>query len=269
MMNRRLSRKVGLITGAARGIGRECARRFAEEGATVIVTDIDESGAHEAALALGSPAQARKLDVRDEHDWAAVLAWVTETFGRLDILVNNAGVTGFHEPQGPQDPEHASLVSWRAVHAVNLEGVFLGCKYGIQSMKNNGGSIINISSRSGIVGVSRAAAYASSKAAVRNHTKSVALYCAEQGYAIRCNSVHPAVILTPMWDPMLGSGEERATALRSLANEIPLRSVGLPIDVAQAVVFLASDESRYLTGTEVHIDGGLLAGTTASVRRPE
>jgi len=254
----RLKGKVALITGSAQGIGSETARVLAREGAQVIVSDIqDEKG---EALADEIGALYLHLDVKNEQEWPQVIKMIVQKFSKLDILVNNAGITGFQDGFGPQDPENASLESWRAVHAINSEGVFLGCKYAILAMKNNpGSSIINISSRSGLVGIPGAAAYASSKASVRNHTKSVALYCASQGYPIRCNSIHPAAILTPMWDPMLGNG------LESITKDIPMQRMGEPNDVANAVLFLASDESKYITGIELTIDGGLLAGTGAPV----
>ena len=195
---------------------------------------------------------------------------VMQRFGKLDVLVNNAGITGFQEGFGPQDPENASLESWRCVHAVNADGVFLGCKYAIPLMKkSSAASIINISSRSGLVGIPGAAAYASSKAAVRNHTKTVALYCCEKGYQIRCNSIHPAAILTPMWEPMLGSGSQRAAAIAQISKDIPMRKMGAADDIADAIVFLASDESKYITGIELTIDGGLLAGSAASPAQKE
>jgi NAD(P)-dependent dehydrogenase (short-subunit alcohol dehydrogenase family) len=154
------------------------------------------------------------------------------------------------------------------VHETNLDGVFLGCKHAIGLMKRSGpSSIVNISSRSGMVGIPGAAAYASSKAAVRNHTKSVALWCAQQGYAIRCNSIHPGAVLTPMWEPMLGSGQGREAAIRELTAEIPVGRMGAPEDVAALIVYLASDESGYVTGSEFTIDGGILAGSAASPRR--
>ena len=268
---KRLESKIALITGAARGIGRACAETFASNGATVIVTDIDAAGAESIARNLGGSAIAAKLDVRDEENWQRTISHACESFGFLDILVNNAGITGFVPPTGPHDPEHASLEDWRAVHATNLDGVFLGCKHAIAAMKppsGRGGSIINISSRSGQVGISRAAAYASSKAGVRNHTKSVALYCAEMGYAIRCNSIHPGAILTPMWEPMLGDTDEsREAAIAGLAAEVPLGRMGSPKDVAMMALYLASEESAYVTGAEFVIDGGVLAGSTASPRR--
>jgi NAD(P)-dependent dehydrogenase (short-subunit alcohol dehydrogenase family) len=178
--------------------------------------------------------------------------------------VNNAGIVGFGGTFGAQDPETCSLSDWRAVHAVNLDGVFLGCKHGIAAMRERGGSIVNVSSRSGLVGIPFATAYASSKAAVRNHTKSVALFCASKGYPIRCNSVHPAAILTPMWEPMLASGAEREERMSAFVRDTPMRRFGTAAEVAQAILYLASDESSYVTGIELSLDGGILAGSAAS-----
>lgn len=266
----RLASKVALITGAARGIGRACAELFAREGAFVVVSDIDERGAQAVAAAIGDRACAMLLDVRDESHWRSAVAATLERFGGLHVLVNNAGITGFDPPTGPHDPEHAALEAWRAVHATNLDGVFLGCKHAIAAMKppsGSGGSIVNMSSRSGQVGIGAAAAYASSKAGVRNHTKSVALYCAERRYNIRCNSIHPGAILTPMWEPLLGgSPEARAAAIASLAAEVPLGRMGSAEDVAQMALYLASDESSYVTGAEFVIDGGILAGSAVTPR---
>lgn len=256
----RLAGKICVVTGAARGIGRAISKAFHAEGATVILTDIDVETGERAATEIGC--RFLPLDVRDEWHWTALEAEVPEA----DVVVNNAGITGFGGGQAvPHDPEHASLADWRAVHCTNLDGTFLGCRYAIGAMKGKGaGSIINMSSRSGLVGIPMAAAYASSKAAVRNHSKSVALYCAQMGWAIRCNSIHPGAILTPIWEPMLGEGEAREANLAALTADTPLKRFGQPEEVAAIAVMLASDEAAYVTGAEFNIDGGLLAGSAAS-----
>ena len=258
----RLQGKTCLITGAARGIGRAIASRFREEGADVIVTDIDEAGGTATALEFG--ARFIRLDVSQEADWAQL----SDLVPAIDVLVNNAGITGFETGVVAHDPEHASLEDWRAVHRVNLDGTFLGCRYAIAAMKARGsGSIINISSRSGLVGIPGAAAYASSKAAIRNHTKSVALYCAQQGWQIRCNSIHPGAILTPMWEAMLGDGPDRDARAAALVADTPLKRFGTVEEVAAVALLLASDEAAYMTGAELNIDGGLLAGAAVSPGR--
>lgn len=223
----RLANKICVVTGAASGIGRAIAARFHGEGAIVIATDID--GARGAATAGEIGCRFERLDVREEVDWSK-LAGVAPA---ADVVVNNAGITGFEAGAAPHDPEHASLEDWRAVHRVNLDGTFLGCRYAIGAMKQAAtGSIINISSRSGLVGIPGAAAYASSKAAIRNHSKTVALYCAQQGWRIRCNSIHPAAILTPMWEPMLGTGPDRDARMQALVADTPLKRFGMPDEVA-------------------------------------
>jgi len=248
-----------VVTGAARGIGRAICASFVAEGARVLLTDIGTETGAASAAELGC--DFLKLDVRREDDWAALAA----LHPVADVVVNNAGITGFEDGMPPHDPEHASLADWRAVHAVNTDGTFLGCRYALRAMRESRkGSIINISSRSGVVGIPGAAAYAASKAAIRNHSKSVALYAAQQGWQVRCNSVHPAAVLTPMWEPMLGEGPEREANMAALVADTPLKRFGTPEEVAALCVFLASEESAYMTGAELTLDGGLLAGSAAS-----
>ncbi|WP_298326469.1 glucose 1-dehydrogenase [Asticcacaulis sp.] len=254
----RLKDKVALVTGGAQGIGKAIVRSFAAEGARVIIADIDPREGEALAAEL-TGAVFRQLDVSDEAQWIAVLDSVVADFGRLDVLVNNAGITG--RADAKNDPEHTTLADWRRVMTVNTDGVFLGCKHAIRVMRpDRTGSIINMSSRSGLVGIPHQAAYAASKAAVRNHTKTVALYCAEEGLNIRCNSVHPAAILTPMWEAMLKDEADK----EKVAAGTPLHRFGRPDEVAAVVLLLASDEATFITGSEFNIDGGVLAGTAAS-----
>lgn len=263
----RLAGKTALVTGAARGIGAAIARAFVGEGARVWLTDIRDKEGMQSATALGVGAVYRHLDVREDGDWASVVDEILSVEGRLEVVVNNAGITGLEDGAGPHDPEHARLDAWQAVHRTNLDGVFLGCKHAIRGMRRSGsGSIINISSRSGQVGIPAAAAYASSKAAVRNHTRTVALYCAEQGLQIRCNAILPAAVLTPMWEPMLGTGPEHEQTMAAIVADTPLRRFAEPREVAALAVLLASDEASYMTGAELVLDGGLLAGTAARPR---
>ena len=271
--------KVALITGSAQGIGKAIAELFVKEGSTVIFSDIDDGKGRGACHDINikrqqwsesNPAEYMHLDVSSESDWQKAEQYIQQYYHGLDIIVNNAGITGFLETTGAHDPEYLDMASWHKVHQVNLDGVALGCKTAIALMKNRPtdknykSSIINISSRSGLVGIPLAAAYASSKAGVRNHSKSVALYCAQNGYDIRCNSIHPAAIYTPMWDAMLGEGNEREDAIKAISKDIPLGYMGDVMDVAYAALYLASDESKYVTGTELTIDGGILAGSTAT-----
>jgi NAD(P)-dependent dehydrogenase (short-subunit alcohol dehydrogenase family) len=255
----RLEGKVCLVTGGARGIGAAIARAFAAEGAAVIVTDVREDEGAAVARAVGG--WFLRLDVAEEADWARAGAEID----RLDVLAANAGITGFEDGVVPHDPENAALENWRAVHRVNLDGVFLSCRFAIGKMRPQGaGSIVVMASRSGQVGIPGAAAYASSKAAVINHARTVALWCAEQGLAIRCNAIAPAAVLTPMWEPLLGDGPDREARMREFVADTPLRRFGRPEEVAALAVLLASDEAAYMTGATMTIDGGILAGSVAA-----
>ena len=258
----RLAGKTILVTGAARGIGLAIAKACVDQGATTVLSDILDGAGRAAAKELG--AAYRHLDVRSEADWRAAIDSVSALHG----LVNNAGITGFGESGlGAQDAEHCSLDDWRAVHSTNLDGAFLGCKHAIAAMKSAGGSIVNIASRSGKVGVGAAASYASSKAALMNHTRSVALYCAQCGYPVRCNAISPGAILSPMWEALLEHAPDREQAIAEFAAEVPLRRMGSPEDVAALAVYLLSDESAYVTGADFAVDGGLTAGGAAQPKK--
>ncbi|MCZ6522955.1 MAG: glucose 1-dehydrogenase [Alphaproteobacteria bacterium] len=253
----RVEDKVALVTGGAAGIGRASALRLAAEGARVVVSDRDTQGGPRVASELGGGARFVSHDVRDEGAWQRALEETVAAFGRLDVLVNVAGILG--EPTG-QDPEHATLEEFRRINQVNLEGTFLGCKTAIPVLRaSGGGSIVNISSVAGILGTPMLAAYGAGKAGVRQITKSVAVYCAQQGDHIRCNSIHPGLIETAMIEGVLRSagGDDPEAARAAYRGRIPLGVFGSPEDVAHGVVYLASDEARYVTGAELVIDGGL------------
>lgn len=255
-MTDRLKDKVALVTGAGAGIGAATARRFAEEGALVIATDINEAAVQAVAEdinAAGGHAEAHLQDVTDETRWAALVADIQSRHGGLHVLVNNAGmVVGGSAEEG-------SLEDWRKTQAVNGESVFMGTRAAISVMKNCGGSIINISSIEGLVGEPTVAAYNYSKGGVRIFTKSAALHCAEAGYNIRVNSVHPGFINTQLVANALAAmpDELQADLAARLQRDIPLGGApGEPLDIANGCLFLASDESRYMTGAELVIDGG-------------
>ena len=250
----RLEGKTALVTGAASGIGLQTSIRLAEEGARVMMTDINLEEGRQQAEKPGANATFLKLDITEEEEWISVLDETVKRFGRLDILVNSAGMVLI------ADVEQITLEDWRKVHAVNLDGTFLGCKHGVRVMKEFGaGSIINLSSVSGMIGGFNLAAYNSSKGAVRMLTKSVALHCARAGYGIRCNSIHPTFIETPMLESMIRDSPDPEKARQTLVRQVPLRRIGKPDDVANMIVYLASDESTFVTGTEMVIDGGVIA----------
>lgn len=249
----RVGGKVALITGAASGIGLATAALLADEGATVVLTDLDEPRTR-AAAALAQRARFHKLDVTRENEWIAVTDAVVSEFGRLDILVNSAGVSLL------KDIETTTLDEWRRLMAVNLDGTFLGCKHAVRVMKERGGgSIVNISSVAGLVGAANLAAYSASKGGVRLLTKSVALHCARKGYNIRCNSVHPSFAETPMLQSMIAAARDPQKLEAGYAKAAPLGRLAKPIEIARTILFLASDESTFTTGAELVVDGGLTA----------
>ncbi|MGB1692825.1 MAG: glucose 1-dehydrogenase [bacterium] len=250
----RLEGKTALVTGAASGIGLQTSIKLAEEGARVMMTDINLEKVRQQAEKIDANATFLKLDITEEEEWISALDETVKRFDRLDILVNSAGMVLI------ADVEQITLEDWRKVHAVNLDGTFLGCKHGVRVMKEFGaGSIINLSSVSGMIGGFNLAAYNSSKGAVRMLTKSVALHCARAGYGIRCNSIHPTFIETPMLESMIRDSPDPEKARQTLVRQVPLRRIGKPEDVANMIVYLASDESTFVTGTEMVIDGGVIA----------
>jgi 3alpha(or 20beta)-hydroxysteroid dehydrogenase len=245
----RLDGKVVLVTGAARGIGAAIAHRFAQEGANLLLTDADESGARQVADDIGNGAGAHAHDVTSETEWEAVAAWALETNGHIDVLVNNAGIFL------AATLEETTLEDFRRVQEVNQVGVFLGMRTVAPRMvARGGGSIINLSSVAGLMGSPYLTAYAASKWAVRGMTKAVAKEIAASG--VRVNSLHPGQIDTDMHTRQR---ERTPELIDRLVAAIPARRIGDPQEVADAAVFLAADESAYVTGSEFAIDGGVSA----------
>jgi 3(or 17)beta-hydroxysteroid dehydrogenase len=245
----RVQGKVALITGGGSGLGAADSELLAREGATVVVTDVKLETAQAVADRIGNGAIALQLDVASEEAWIACMKTIDETFGRLDILVNNAGVVL------SADVEGTTLKQYQWVNAIMSEGVFLGCKHAIPLMnKKDGGSIINMSSTGALLGYPIFFAYSAAKGAVRGMTKSVAIMCQEKGYKIRCNAVFPGSIETPM----VQEAEGRLGQTQDVPDGVlKPGSSGHPKDVAAMVLFLASDESRFITGAEMVVDNGV------------
>lgn len=256
-MSGRLAGKRALVTGAAQGIGAAVARAFVREGARVLMTDINADAVMRAAAEIEEEAGhgtavATRLDVTDEQQWIAAVGTARDVLGGLSVLVNNAGIvlTG--------GVEELSLADWHRGMAVNCDSVFLGCKHALPLLRESQpASIVNLSSIAGLIAAHNFANYNASKAAVWLLSKSIALDCARKGFDIRCNSVHPTFIRTPILSDLVGEGKDEESVLAKLRRQVPLGRLGEASEVADAVVYLASDESRFVTASELKIDGGI------------
>ncbi|GGF22609.1 short-chain dehydrogenase [Youhaiella tibetensis] len=254
----RMQGKVAVVTGAAFGIGAAVARKLAQEGASVVLTDLKDDAGSAIAAEIGQAAAFFHHDVTQEAQWEDIMSKALERFGHVDVVVNNAGV-GFGGP-----PEEQTLDDWHKLMRVNLDAVFLGTKHAIRTMKKvkpagDSGSIVNMSSIEGLVGDPNLGAYNASKGGVRIYSKSVALYCAKNRLGIRVNSVHPGYILTPMVENSINSSPNPDAARKHLVDLHPIGHLGEPDDIAWGVLYLASDEAKFVTGTELVIDGGYTA----------
>jgi NAD(P)-dependent dehydrogenase (short-subunit alcohol dehydrogenase family) len=248
----RVSGKVALISGGASGLGRAAAQILAEHGARVVITDVQVDAGTRVAVDIGRDVLFLRQDVSKEEDWQRVMSQILEEYGQLDVLVNNAALLHM------ASIEDTSLEDWRRIHAVNSDGVFLGCKYAVETMKGTtqGGSIINISSGAGLRPISLVPAYGASKSVVWSLTRTTALHCAESGYPIRCNSIHPGVIRTPMMENTVPEGEDIDAVMAMHAEVHPMKRLVTVEDVALSILYLASDESAIVTGVALPVDGG-------------
>ena len=255
---KRVKNKVAIVTGGASGLGKSSALLLAREGAKIVVTDIDEEGGKQVVQQIkkdGGEATFIKQDVAKEDEWKNVIETTLETYGKLHILANSAGI-GLGGTV-----EDVTLEDWKNLIDINLNGTFLGTKYGIKGMRktDEGGSIINFSSIEGLIGDPNLPAYNASKGGVTIFTKSAALHCAKQGYGIRINSIHPAYIWTPMVENFLKAQGDVEEGKKQLESLHPIGHLGEPDDIGYGVVYLASDESKFMTGSELVIDGGYTA----------
>lgn len=253
----RFEGKIILVTGAANGIGRSSAEQFAREGGTVVATDIDSSALDAAfsnASARGLDIETQFQDVTEQKTWTTTIADIIKRHGKLDVLFNNAGGGHFALI------DNTTLDQWRYVNALNLDSVFFGTQAAIACMKERGGAIVNNSSIAGFVGEPQLAAYCATKGGVRALTKAAAVDCARRGYAIRINSIHPGYTDTQLVSNALASLGDKAEAFATAAiASIPMGRLAQPLEIARAVLFLASDDASYMTGAELVVDGGYLA----------
>lgn len=252
----RVAGKVAFVTGGASGLGFAAAKLMTAEGARVAITDIQKDKGEAAARAIGGDTLFIEHDVSSESSWTVAIDRAMERFGKINVMVNSAGIAA---PDG--SIEQMSLKHFKRMMAVNVEGTFLGCQNAVRVMKNNGekNSIVNISSVAGLVSGWQMVCYSPSKAAVRLLTKSVALHCARAGYEIRCNSVHPAFIDTPMVQSGIAADTDPEKARKRLVRMVPMGRIGEPQDIGYMILYLASDESKFTTGAEMVVDGGCTA----------
>ncbi len=261
----RLTGRTALVTGGASGLGRAVAARLTDEGASVVISDVQREQGEEAVAALG--AHYLYQDVTSEEQWPLVLRQAAELAGPVSILVNNAGIAGTADRVSPEDTR---LADWKQIFTVNLDSVFLGCRAGIAAMRHTGGgSIVNMSSIAALLATPDSTAYGAAKAAVRQLTKSVAQHCAQERLGIRCNSVHPGEVKTPLWDGYIAQtaqvqGVPAEQLVREAEARVPLGGMPAPDDIAAGVAFLCSDDARFITGAELIIDGGLIHCDTFS-----
>jgi NAD(P)-dependent dehydrogenase (short-subunit alcohol dehydrogenase family) len=251
--------RVALVTGGASGLGKAMAKRLVTDGLQVVITDLRPEAGEAGAVEVG--AVFIQQDVCDEERWPAVLLEIESLFGHVDVVVNNAGISGSMEGV---TPESTPFEEWRKVFAVNADSVFLGCRAAIPALRRaGGGSIVNTASVASFRAAPDSLAYGASKAVVRHLTKSVATYCAQRRLNIRCNSVHPGIVRTPLWEVYAAAAaERRGVTLDQVADEagaaVPLGDWTTPEDVANAVSFLVSDDARHITGMAMIVDGGYI-----------